>query len=130
MRLNQVTLPSGNLDVSVEFYQLLGLTLIVDARPRYARFELDGGDTLSLHYSERKKQPSETLIYFECDDLDDRVASLREVGVKILSGPRDESWLWREARLTDPDDNPICLYFAGSARRFPPWRVNADQSNP
>jgi hydroxymethylpyrimidine/phosphomethylpyrimidine kinase len=37
--------------------------------------------------------------------------------------PRDEDWLWREARLRDPAGNRICLYAAGEARRFPPWRV-------
>lgn len=130
MRLNQVTLPSGDLDVSVSFYQRLGLTLIVDARPRYVRFELGSGDTMSLHYSDSANRANQALIYFECDDLDNRVAMLRGAGVVFDSGPRDESWLWREARLKDPDSNPICLYFAGSARRFPPWRVDKSESNP
>ena len=39
------------------------------------------------------------------------------------SGPTDQSWLWREAYLKDPDGNLICLYHAGANRRFPPWRI-------
>ena len=47
MRLNQVTVPLVDYAASVEFYLKLGLKLIVDAPPRYARFELpesDGGE--------------------------------------------------------------------------------------
>ena len=38
-------------------------------------------------------------------------------------GPRNQPWMWREARLRDPDGNIIFLYKAGEARRFPPWRI-------
>jgi hydroxymethylpyrimidine/phosphomethylpyrimidine kinase len=37
--------------------------------------------------------------------------------------PSDQSWLWREARLTDPSGNPVCLYQADENRRYPPWRL-------
>ena len=51
MQLNQVTLPATDLARSVAFYQTLGLRLIVDSVPRYARFEMpEGGATLSLHH--------------------------------------------------------------------------------
>jgi hydroxymethylpyrimidine/phosphomethylpyrimidine kinase len=39
MRLNQVTVPLVDYEASVAFYKLLGLRLIVDSPPRYARFE-------------------------------------------------------------------------------------------
>ncbi|MEM9292485.1 MAG: VOC family protein [Acidobacteriota bacterium] len=39
MRLNQVTLPARDVERSTRFYLLLGLHLIVDAAPRYVRFE-------------------------------------------------------------------------------------------
>ncbi|MEM7380928.1 MAG: VOC family protein, partial [Bacteroidota bacterium] len=38
--------------------------------------------------------------------------------------PRDQSWLWREARLKDPDGNTLILYHAGENRKNPPWRIN------
>jgi hypothetical protein len=32
-------------------------------------------------------------------------------------------WLWREARLRDPDGHRVCLYRAGQNRKNPPWRL-------
>ena len=50
MNLNQVTIPSVDVIKSVEFYKKLGLRLIVDASPRYVRFEVpDGEATFSIH---------------------------------------------------------------------------------
>ena len=123
MNLNQVTLPTTDLPRAVAFYQRLGLRQIVDS-PHYARFECpDGGATFSLHVAEQVA-PSEAMVYFECEDLDERVARLREEGVAFESGPEDQRWLWREARLRDPDGNRLCLFHAGENRRFPPWRVS------
>ncbi|MEL6673101.1 MAG: VOC family protein [Bacteroidota bacterium] len=128
MKLNQVTLPSLDLARGVAFYEQLGLTLIVDALPRYVRLACPGeGSTLSLHLvAELPKGEARTVIYFECEDLDERVGRLQAAGLTIESGPRDESWLWREARLKDPDGNPVCLYFAGENRLNPPWRIPPD----
>jgi catechol 2,3-dioxygenase-like lactoylglutathione lyase family enzyme len=130
MKLNQVTLPSKNIAESVAFYRTMGFRLIVDS-PHYARFECDGdGDdvaTFSVHHSvddaTGEWPNSGVVIYFECDDLDERVADLQSRGISFTQLPRDESWLWREARLNDPSGNVICLYWAGKNRRFPPWRV-------
>ena len=87
------------------------------------RFEVgDGTDTFSLHVSDvpAGNGPS---IYFECDDLDARVAALQAKGVVFDSGPTDQSWLWREAWLSDPAGVRLCLYKAGENRRYPPWRL-------
>lgn len=121
MRLNQVTVGTTDYAASVAFYRALGLTLIVEAPPRYARFETPSGETLSIHATE--SAASTTLIYFEVEDVDATVARLTERGLAIDSGPTDQPWLWREARLRDPSGNPLCLYHAGGNRRFPPWRV-------
>ncbi len=123
MRLNQVTVATGDLERSVSFYRALGLELIVRAS-HYARFVCpEGRSTFSIH---RTDQPvaSTTVVYFECDDLDERVAALEAAGIRFDSRPVDQPWLWREARLADPDGNPICLYFAGVNRIDPPWRVD------
>ena len=49
MNLNQVTLPAVDVGPAVDFYSRLGLRLIVEDLPRYARFELpDGESTLSI----------------------------------------------------------------------------------
>jgi catechol 2,3-dioxygenase-like lactoylglutathione lyase family enzyme len=126
VNLNQVTLPASNVERSAEFYRRLGFTQIVNSPPRYARFECkDGGATFSLHLFDPVK-PSQTVVYFECDDLDATYKRLRALGIEFDQMPTDQVWLWREAYLHDPDGNIICLYHAGNTRRFPPWRLSED----
>lgn len=124
MDLNQITLPASDLERSVAFYRTLGLRLIVDSVPRYARFECPGGSsTFSLHHVD-DAQPSEGLtIYFECSDVDAEVARLEAAGLVFETAPVDQRWLWREAHLLDPDGHRICLFHGGENRRNPPWRV-------
>ncbi len=122
MRLNQVTLAVSDLGRSVDFYRRLGLEQIVGDE-RYARFACpDGDSTLSLELTEAVP-PSQTTVYLECEDLDATVSGLRAAGLAFEHGPVDEPWLWREARLRDPDGNPLCLFYAGENRLNPPWRL-------
>ena len=127
MRLNQVTVGCTDYAASVAFYRTLGLTQIVDAPPDYARFETPAGETFSIHRVDAVRDAS-TVIYFEIDALDEAVAALRDAGISVDSGPREERWGWREARLRDPAGNRLCLYHAGEYRRFPPWRINPETS--
>lgn len=130
MRLNQVTAPSRDLARAVTFYEKLGLRLIVDSIPRYARLECpDGSATFSLHQVESLPSGQGIVIYFECENLDQRVAELQTAGISFDSLPQDQSWLWREASLRDPDGNSLILYWAGENRRFPPWRVGGNPSD-
>jgi len=123
MILNQVTLTVRDYDEAVAFNTRLGLVQIVRSDHGYARFELSEGATLSIH-TDPDAIPVGTMIYFECEDLDARVEQLRKAGLTIDQGPEHKPWLWREARLFDPSGNAICLYSAGSNRRFPPWRLD------
>ncbi len=121
--LNQVTVSVKDVDRSIAFYQLLGLKLIVKALPKYARFEcMDGDATFSLHASEETGNEN-TWLYFETEDLDEDVRKLQAQGVVFESLPTDQPWLWREARLRDPDGNRLILYHAGRNRKDPPWRL-------
>jgi hydroxymethylpyrimidine/phosphomethylpyrimidine kinase len=122
-RLNQVTVTGTDYDKSVAFYAGLGLKQIVANPPDYARFETAGGATLSVQIDPEETVSATTAIYLECDDLDDQVDRLARSGVPFEHGPRNQPWMWREARLRDPDGNIIFLYKAGEARRFPPWRI-------
>ena len=123
MELNQFTLPCDDYDASVRFYEQLGLRLIVDSPPRYARFETPAGTTLSIHATETGPSDSAVVIYFEVEDVDSAVADLQGKGLIFDSEPADQPWLWREAHLRDPSGNRICIYHAGENRRYPPWRV-------
>ena len=122
-RLNQVTVTGTNYERSVEFYRKLGLKQIVDNPPDYARFETAGGATFSVQIDPDEKILATTAVYFECDDLDQRVEALARSGITFEHGPRNQPWMWREARLRDPDGNIIFFYHAGENRRFPPWRM-------
>ncbi len=125
MNLNQVTIYSTDVSVSVEFYKKLGLKLIVDSIPRYARLACpDGGATLSVNMTEEVSPNSSIVLYFECEDLDAKVNELKNLGLQFESEPIDQSWLWRETYLRDPNNNKICLFYAGENRQNPPWRVN------
>lgn len=124
MRLNQVTVPSCNVEASIKFYESLGLKLIVSALPHYARFLCpDGDSTFSIHYQENLPNGNGAIIYFEDDHLDQTVKALVYEGVKFQELPKDKPWLWREARLQDPDGNQLILFRAGKNRINPPWRI-------
>jgi len=125
MNLNQVTVPSIDVAKSITFYKKLGLNLIVKALPHYARFECKEGDaTFSIHQVEKSPIGEGVYVYFETEHLDQEVERLVSEGFIFHQAPMDQSWLWREARLKDPDGNQIILYFAGDNRKNPPWRIN------
>ena len=124
MRLNQITIPSLNVERSVQFYKKLGLHLIVDALPRYVRFELpDGEATFSIHLVDEMPTGDGVTIYFEDENLDELVTQLEVKGIKFSLQPTDQRWLWREAHVLDPDGNKIILFFGGDNRKNPPWRI-------
>lgn len=119
---NHVTLPMTDFAASRAFYDLLGLTRIVDAEPRYARYESPGGASLSIEAAD--ELDGRPLLFLECDSLDATVERLRAAG-HVVSDPVMQPWHWHEARLIDPFGNALCLYQAGEMRRFPPWRIEA-----
>ena len=124
MNLNQITIPSLDVEKAAKFYQTLGLKLIVVAYPHYVRFECpDGNATFSVHKVDKLSQQNGISIYFEDDNLDELVNQLQQKGIIFTSEPEDKDWLWREAHLNDLDGNHIILFKAGENRKNPPWRV-------
>ena len=127
MNLNQITVPSIDLHKALDFYQKLGLKLIVHSGWDYLRFECpDGESTFSVHKVEEVAKGDGIYVYFEIEELDNYVVKLQEVGIEFDELPNDKPWLWREARLKDPDGNQLILFHAGENRKNPPWRVEAD----
>lgn len=125
--LNQIIVPAKDYGKSARFYHQLGLKMIVDSpENRYARFEAANGVTLSVHGEDDATDGSgagDVMVYLESGALDAWVAWLMQRGIRFDQMPTDEEWGWREAWLTDPAGNQICLYQAGEYRRFPPWRI-------
>lgn len=118
--LNQVTLPAHDVAACAAFYEALGLRRIVDAPPRYARFETPGGTTLSIEAAD--EIGGRPVLYLEHEDPDAAIARLRAAG-HATGDAADRPWGWREAVLTDPAGNALRLYRAGENRRFPSWRL-------
>lgn len=124
MNLNQVTVPSLHVGKAVEFYKTLGLELIVFSDSHYARFLCpNGNSTFSVHQVEKLPTGEGVNVYFECETLDAQVRLLEEKGIVFDTVAEDQPWLWREARLKDPDGNRLILYSAGENRINPPWRL-------
>lgn len=125
MNLNQITIPVLDVNKSVLFYQKLGLKLIVKSNSLYARFICpDGNSTFSLHQVAVLPEGEGIWIYFEVENVDEKIKELQTKGVVIESFPVDQVWLWREARIKDLDNNQIIIYHAGENRINPPWRIN------
>jgi catechol 2,3-dioxygenase-like lactoylglutathione lyase family enzyme len=124
VNLNQVTIYTDKPAQTAEFFEKLGLLLIVDSLPRYARLECpDGDSTLSIQEADRVQVSNNIVLYFECDDIDGTVDELKSRGLGFDDDPADRPWLWRQAYLKDPNGNKICLFHAGENRKNPPWRV-------
>ncbi len=126
MRFNHITLDITALERSKTFYKTLGLIQIVDSPPRYARFMFPDGDaTLSVEVmGDRPDRPADRAqLFFECESLDETVAALKARGVVFEQDPTDMFYLWREARLRDPDGHDLRLYCAGENRLNPPWKL-------
>ncbi len=126
MNLNQITVPVIDVERAIKFYEQLGLLLIVKSLPHYARFQCPEGDaTFSLHQTNTLPIGDGTWIYFEVKNLDDYVQLLISKGFIFEELPNDKPWLWKEARLKDADNNQIVLYFAGTNRTNPPWKIKS-----
>ena len=125
MRFNHVTLAVKEIPRARTFYTTLGFRPVVD-EPHYCRFLAPVGEgTLSI---ERKVEDfhSGDEIGFEFDTpaaLDAEVARLEAAGLTFAHGPTDQTWLWRDSRLVDPDGHVLMFYYAGKNRLDPPWAV-------
>jgi catechol 2,3-dioxygenase-like lactoylglutathione lyase family enzyme len=112
-----------DLDASEVFYTKLGLRLIVK-NEHYLRFECPTGDsTFSVDRVDQAPVPEQVTVYFESDDVDGDCERLCQLGIEFEHRPTDQPWLWREARLRDPDGHKLCLFHAGPNRKDPPWRL-------
>lgn len=128
MNLNQITVPSRDVSASIQFYKLLGLHLIVHTHDQYARFECPNGSaTFSIHGVQELPKGEGIYVYFEVNDVTEKVRELTAKGVQFDTSVQEQSWLWTEARLCDPDGNKIIIYHAGDNRRNPPWRIKSNE---
>ena len=127
LHLNQVTVSTTNLERSFDFYKKIGLLPIVKSS-HYARFIVPGNEaTFSLHIA--SEVDASTVVYFETENVDEKVNELKQKGFHFVTEPTDQDWQWREAYLNDPDGNKICIYNAGIVRMHPNWRLEDSKNN-
>ena len=81
MRLNQVTVHVTDIERAFAFYKGLGLKPIVGGLEHYARFVCPQGEaTFSIEKLAEGRPHSTTTVYFECDNLDEKVEDLKKQG--------------------------------------------------
>ena len=129
MRMSHVTLFVTDVARSRSFYCALGFELIVD-ECHYCRFltrtdEGSGDETLSIERRPGPLAPAAQLgLEFPSRDALDRyVEGLSARGLSLAEELVERSWLWRDARILDPDGHEWMLFFAGKNKLDPPWRV-------
>jgi predicted enzyme related to lactoylglutathione lyase len=119
-----------DLTKSIPFYEKLGLKLIVESLPHYARFECpNGNSTFSIHQTVELPKGDGIYVYFECENLDEQVDKIKSKGIEFDQEPTDQRWLWREAKLKDVDGNQLILFYGGENRLNPPWRIENGNKN-
>lgn len=115
-----------DMPASMAFYRdLLGFTLVSRSQPGdgdafdWGLLRL-GGATLMLNtaFEEDSRPPAlepsrqaahaDTTLYFECPDVDDAYAYLREKGVRV-SPPKTAPYGMRQLYVTDPDGYVLCF---------------------
>ena len=103
------------------FYAKLGLKLIVESLPDYARFEYpDGYSTFSIHRKGGLPKGEGISIYFECTNLDEYLKGLIKKGFFFEQTPTNQKWFWREARLKGVDGNQLILFYGGKKQSKSP----------
>jgi len=92
----------------------------VDSLPRYARLECpDGESTLSVNIAEEIALTNKIVLYFECDDLDDKVEELKAAGLVFSEDPTDHDWLWRQAYLKESERQQNMFVLCGRESQKP-----------
>lgn len=124
---NHITVPSKDLEKSIDFYTSLGMQLIEHEAGHHAHFENQEHEVIFTAYYNLKNPDYEVKVYFEVDNLDDL-----EIRSCLLAGQVRENvlktetanWQGKELHLSDPDGNHVVLYEKLTADVVPPWRKN------
>jgi catechol 2,3-dioxygenase-like lactoylglutathione lyase family enzyme len=106
-KLESIIFFVGDVEKSLEFYRdSLGLTLKAREGLDWVEFETNGA-ALILHRRVEQARPFHPELVFAVRDTDKTYERLREVGVKFLRPPLNQSSGHRSAFCTDPDGNVL-----------------------
>ena len=129
MKLNAVGIICGDVERSIVFYRMLGVSFD-DYDPDTGHYEAELGDGVRLMLDseavmasfidgfETPKGNDRISLAVECEspaDVDGTFASVTEAGFAAVKGPFDAFWQQRYATVADPDGNHVDLYAAISS---------------
>lgn len=109
--LNLVVIRSGDIDRAVTFYQMMGLVFEKHSHgsgPEHYASEVSGFVFEIYPLNEGQPPTTSTRIGFSVDDVDAIVSSLKNLGAKIVSPPKDSEW-GRRAVVRDLDGHSVEL---------------------
>lgn len=107
--IGHVVLQTRDVDVAAEFYDAIGLRLIV-RRPELAILELRGGTHLLLFKAKRKPTPGPVRAFdMMVDDIQSTWASLGAAGMKVTPIRGDRISGHQMFEVTDPDEHSITI---------------------
>jgi lactoylglutathione lyase len=108
-RLNLTVLRSADIEVSSQFYRLLGLEFDKHSHGNGPEHYASDNDNFvfEIYPATAKFPPTvSTRIGFEVDDCDDVVTLLTSAGHSLSTMPSDSPW-GRRAVATDPDGHKV-----------------------
>ena len=122
MSLDAVGIVSGNMKMSVHFYELLGVQLQESGGPDHLEGTTPSGVRIMLDSAELMKkinpdwkepQGSGVILCFKqasAEAVDELFIRVIEAGFKPVKAPWNAFWGQRYASVQDPDGNQIDLF--------------------
>ncbi len=113
--LNLVVLRAANLEISLKFYQSLGLEFVQEQHGNGPiHYSCEIGSTVIEIYPGKpgtapdRKNAGATTIGFQVENLDAVVKTLEDNRISILTAPQESQW-GRRAVVQDPDGRAVEL---------------------
>ena len=122
MSLDAIGIVSKNMDRSIEFYGLLGISLVQEGGPDHYEGTTSGGlrimlDTVELikklHPEWVEPRGCPVVLCFKQNSpaqVDQLVAQILEAGFTVVKSPWDAFWGQRYSSVQDPDGNQIDIF--------------------
>lgn len=122
IRLDMIGIVVKDIEESVRFYRVLGITIPDPDGGPYHEVKLDSGVRLSWNTEAMMKEIDSDWVEpagqrvglaFLCgspEEVDERYAAVLDAGYKAHKEPWDAFWGQRYAQVVDPDGNLVDLF--------------------
>ena len=112
-KLFAICILTDNFKESIDFYKnKLGLE-VNSNEGEFADFKLEGtslaifgkNDAIAMFPEKYMKSGGGIVVAYQVNSLNEEVARLKNVGIKIFEGPKETAWGQKVAYFNDPDGN-------------------------